>query len=242
MYSSNNKFLQYLSHVKLQDNIADEFNEFSKNYTTDMVGCVPYYLELISCFTDNLPDNFNPKQILDLGCGNGNVSNRLIKKFPDAAFTLVDASQEMITLCQKHFKSFTITCVESYFQDFDFIDENYDLVVAGFSLHHCNSNEKQRLFNKIYRSLKQGGIFASSDLMISKDDPEHKILKEQWKAFVHLTFPDGEKWKWIMEHYNEFDNPDNFKDQLKWLKIAGFTTINFYPNENYWAHFQAIKN
>jgi len=227
--------------VKIKDNIAKEFNEFSKNYTNDMIGCVPYYLDLMSCFTENLPIGFSPKQILDLGCGNGNVTALLLKKFPDATYTLVDASQEMIALCQKQFQTYTINCVESYFQDFSFKEENYDLVVAGFSLHHCNSNEKRVLFRKIYSSLIKGGIFACSDLMIGKKDPEHAKLKAQWKLFVHKTFPNGMKWQWLMEHYNEFDKPDNFSNQKKWLKEAGFSNIKNTSRKNYWVHFQAIK-
>jgi ubiquinone/menaquinone biosynthesis C-methylase UbiE len=227
--------------VKIKDNIAEEFNEFSKNYTADMVGCVPYYLELMSCFTGDLPKDFKPRKILDLGCGNGNVTHRLIQKFPDAEYTLVDASQEMISLCQKEFKLYNLNCIQCYFNEFYFQEDNYDLVVAGFSLHHCNSVEKQELFKKIYGSLKKGGFFACSDLMLSKSNPKHSKLKEQWKSFVHLTFPDGEKWKWLMEHYSEFDKPDNFSDQKSWLKDAGFTKIIYSSFEDYWVHFQAIK-
>ncbi len=47
--------------MKIGKNIALEFNDFSKNYTNDMVGCVPNYLQLISSFVKYLPDNFNPK-------------------------------------------------------------------------------------------------------------------------------------------------------------------------------------
>ena len=206
-----------------------------------MVGCVPYYLELMSCFTTELPREFKARKILDLGCGNGNITNSLIQKFPDAEYTLVDASQEMISLCQKQFNLYDLICVQCYFQEFDFKEENYDLVVAGFSLHHCNAVEKQELFKKIYSSLKKGGIFACSDLMINKNDLEHSKIIENWKSFVHLTFPDGEKWQWLMEHYSEFDKPDNFSAQKTWLEEAGFSKINSSSHENYWVHFQAIK-
>lgn len=227
--------------MNIQDNIANEFNEFSKNYTSDMIGCVPYYLELVSCFTKNLPNEFYPQYILDLGCGNGNISEGILQKFPNAICTMVDASQEMIELCQKKFENYSVECVESYFQDFLFTEEKYDLVLAGFSLHHCDSKEKKALFKKIYASLKKKGTFACSDLMICKNNPEHSNLNERWKSFVHETFPDGKKWKWLMEHYNEFDKPDDLKDQLKWLEQTGFINIDVINYENYWAHFRAKK-
>jgi ubiquinone/menaquinone biosynthesis C-methylase UbiE len=228
--------------MKIKDNIADEFSEFSKNYTHDMIGCVPHYLKLMVCFTQALPKGFNPESILDLGCGNGNVTSKLLQAFPNAKYTLLDASQEMLNLCQQQFKNYRIEYTASYFQDYDFKANSYDLVVAGFSLHHCDSEEKKALFKKINRSLKKGGVFSCTDLMISKDNPEHPKLLEDWKIFVNSNFPDGEKWDWLQEHYNEFDKPDDYKDQIEWLKDAGFTSIEITTKKGYWMHLQAVKD
>ena len=154
--------------MKIKENIVLEFNDFSKNYTNDMIGCVPHYLQLISSFIKYLPKNFNPQSILDLGCGNGNVTAQLLSVFPNAQYTLVDASEEMLNLCKVRFKDYHIHCVASYFQDFEFNKNAYDFIVAGFSLHHCNSEDKKELFKKIYAALKPNGIFSCSDLMIDK--------------------------------------------------------------------------
>jgi len=135
--------------MKIKDTIANEFNEFSGNYTQDMMGCVPHYLFLLSSMTQELPPNFNPKAILDLGCGNGNVASNLLQIFPNAEYTLLDASLEMIALCKLRFKQFQVVYVASYFNDFSFTSETYDMVTAGFSLHHCDSAEKKQLFKEI---------------------------------------------------------------------------------------------
>ena len=65
--------------MEIKGNIAIEFDEFSKNYTTDMIGCVPHYLRLVESFIKYLPENFSPTSILDLGCGNGNITEKLIQ-------------------------------------------------------------------------------------------------------------------------------------------------------------------
>jgi len=228
--------------MKIKDNIADEFSEFSKNYTYDMIGCVPHYFELMSSFTKALPKEFNPKSILDLGCGNGNVTAKLLQVFPQAKYTLLDASQEMLNLCQQQFKDYKIAYIASYFKDYAFKANSYDLIVAGFSLHHCDSVEKKILFKKINRSLKKGGVFSCTDLMISKDNAEHPNLVKEWKSFVNNNFPDDEKWKWLQDHYNEFDKPDNYTDQIEWLKEAGFTTIEITFKKSYWMHLQTVKD
>lgn len=228
--------------MKTKGDIVSEFDEFSKNYTQDMINCVPHYITLLSGFIDHLPLNFHPKSILDLGCGNGNVTENLLKKFPDADHTLIDASQEMINLCQQRFKLHRIEYATSYFQDFEFKENHYDYIVAGFSLHHCNSEDKKDLFKKIHQSLTTDGIFSCSDLMINKNDINHTDLIKQWKKFVLNNYNDNEKWDWLMEHYSDFDKPDNYEDQFKWLKKAGFNSVKMFANETYWIQFQALKN
>lgn len=228
--------------MKIKDTIAEEFSEFSKNYTQDMIGCVPHYLTLMESFTKNLQENFYPKRILDLGCGNGNVTATLVKKFPDAEYTLLDASQEMLRLCKQQFKKQNVNYIESYFQDYTFQKGYFDLIVAGFSLHHCNSEEKRKLFNEIYYTLNTGGVFSCADLMLSKNNSHHPTLLKEWKAFVEANFPDGEKWKWLQEHYQEFDKPDDYQNQISWLKNAGFNTVEITTKKGYWIHLQAIKN
>lgn len=227
--------------MKTGETIAIEFNEFSKNYTTDMMGCVPHYVPLLSSFTQHFPDNFEANSILDLGSGNGNVTAQLLPYFPKAKFTLVDASAEMIKLCQGQFKAYDFRYANTYFKDFLFVEEEYDLIVAGFSLHHCDENEKRTLFKHLYSSLKKGGIFSCCDLMISKTNPDHVMLLSEWKKFVNANFPDGEKWAWLMEHYEAFDKPTDYAKQVAWLKNAGFNTVHFPFKEGYWMQLQAIK-
>ncbi len=222
-------------------NIALEFNNFSKNYTNDMIGCVPHYLQLVSSFVKHLPDNFNPKSILDLGCGNGNLTAQLVSYFPNATFTLVDASSEMIDLCRNQFSDYDFIYSNKYFKDFLFNAESYDLIVAGFSLHHCDNTEKQSIFKDINSSLIKGGIFSYSDLMINKNNPDHPMLLEQWNEFVNNNFPDGKKWTWIMEHYEAFDKPADYLVQIEWLKNAGFSDIQIPFKKDYWVYLQAVK-
>ena len=227
--------------MKIGETIAIEFNDFSKNYTNDMIGCVPHYLSLISSFTKYFPDNFNPKSILDLGSGNGNVTAQLIPSFPNATFTLVDASAEMINLCRSQFKDYDFIYDNKYFKDFLFKEKSYDLIAAGFSLHHCDENEKQSIFKNINTSLKKGGIFSYSDLMISKTNPDHPMLLEQWKEFVNTNFSDEKKWIWLMEHYEFFDKPTDYLVQIEWMRNSGFTNIQILFREDYWIHLQTVK-
>ena len=226
--------------MQTKDNLKHEFDAFAVNYTEDMTKCVPYYLKLMKAFSVGYPENFKAHRILDLGCGNGNVTAQLIALFPQAHYTLLDASSDMLELCKNRFNDYNIATVCSYFKDYLFPKDNFDLVVAGFSLHHCSSGEKQQLFNSIQRSLTANGILACSDLMIHNSNPDHPNLIAFWKSFVLKNYPDQEKWLWLMEHYQKFDTPDNYNDQIVWLKKDGFHLIDEEINDTYWVHFKMM--
>ncbi|NNF85377.1 MAG: class I SAM-dependent methyltransferase [Winogradskyella sp.] len=227
---------------RTQEDISKEFNVFSANYTEDMIKCVPYYITLLNAFSQDYPSGFSPQRILDLGCGNGNVTDQLVSVFPTAEYTLLDASEDMLKLCEERFKGFNISFVKSYFKDFSFSENNFDLIVAGFSLHHCEAVEKQLLFKNIYKSLVSGGVLAMSDLMINKNHQLHELVKTNWKQLVLSNYPDDEKWQWIMEHYAEFDRPDDLNDQIVWLETAGFKVHQTLKKEDYWVHLKVKKS
>ena len=227
--------------MKIRETLATEFDRFSNTYTEDMIRCVPHYLRLLSSIGDGLPEGFSAQKILDLGCGNGNVTALLLEKFPEAEYTLLDASPDMLELCRKRFSSKNITCVRSYFRDYTFPVDYFDLIAASFSLHHSDSEEKQWIFPLLHAALKQGGLFTCSDLMIDKNSPEHYGLVKDWEAFVNANHPDGEKWEWLAEHYEAYDRPDDYAHQRSWLLDAGFRGVAIGWRTGHWINFSAVK-
>ena len=109
--------------MKIKATLADEFDRFSDNYTEDIIRIVPHYLRLLSSHSKCLPDNFCAAKILDLGCGNGNVTALLLEKFPDAEYTLLDASPDMLAICRERFSGINMNCVRSYFRDYTFPED-----------------------------------------------------------------------------------------------------------------------
>lgn len=227
--------------MKIRETLAAEFDQFSDNYTEVMIRCVPHYLRLLSSLSESLPDDFTAETILDLGCGSGNATALLLKKFPDAEYTLLDASTDMLDLCRKRFPRKNMTYHRSYFREYTFPESYFDLVAAGFSLHHLDSSEKQRLFPLLYKALKKGGVLTCSDLMVKKNSAEHEQFIREWRAFINASYPDGEKWAWMEEHHDAYDRPDAYADQEAWLYTAGFRYVDAKWREGYWVNFIAGK-
>src|SRR3954471_13212754 len=71
------------------------FGAMVESYDSLIRRAVPRYDEMIDRLLAYMPAD--PKRILELGCGTGNLRVRLAERFPSAAITTVDASAEMIS-------------------------------------------------------------------------------------------------------------------------------------------------
>ena len=115
--------------------------------------------QLIKIFQNNktkLPDNFF--RAIDLGCGTGNFSVKILKKFSIENLELLDISQNMLKLSKKKIKR----SVKILNVDFDSFDDfgKFDLIYSNMSLHWSSNIEM--LLKKIFFKLKSNGIFIFS--------------------------------------------------------------------------------
>ena len=222
--------------------IGQVFDEIADGYTSLMEDMVPHYRELITAMLSYLPQGFTPGRILDLGCGNGNVTAMCRVLYPEATYHLVDASAEMIGRCKARFGSKGMTYEQQFFQAMELQPDTYDLMIAGFSFHHVPAGEKQQLFAALHPALTEQGVLTSADLFINKDDePYHSEVIEQWRVFSFSNGRTQEDWDWVMEHYADYDRPSAFMDQKEWLEEAGFSKVTLSWNDGAWGCFHAIK-
>ncbi len=222
--------------------IGQVFDEMSDKYTDIMDHMVPHYRKLIASMLECLPAGFKPLRILDLGCGNGNVSAVSMALFPGAHHHLVDASEEMIGLCKTRFEGRSISYEHNLFQNLEYIPGTYDLVLAGFSLHHLDAGGKRKFFTELFPGLTEIGVLACADLFINKESEEHRHLLNDWNSFAFASGKTQEDWDWVMDHYDAYDRPSAFNDQQKWLTKAGFVHVELSWNAGHWGCFHAYKN
>lgn len=214
--------------------IAAEFNSWLDEYTEKMVRIVPFYFELMEDLHTLIPKEFQPTSVLDLGAGNGNLSARLIKWFPNASHTLVDASEQMLAEAKSRFPDRDLLTETTMIQEVDFAQQAPDLVAASFSLHHLPHEDKKNTFKKIHAGMRQGGLFMYSDLMVNKDEREHAALISYWKDFVFEHSFEAE-WTDLMKHYELYDHPASERLQVQWLKEAGFSSVQAIRHDTCWV-------
>lgn len=207
--------------------INQVFDELHDDYTAKIMRWVPCYQNMVLDIAQYLPSFFKPKNILDLGCGNGITSQVLLKSFPEAHYTLVDASTEMITGCQGRFQNQThFQYHQAFFQDLALSNQSFNLIVACLSIHHLKEEEKHVFFQKMIPWLKPGGYFIYSDLMVDATDQlVHEDHLQRWQAMATQQGTNAEEWQFLMDHYEAYDFPTKMDRQIDWLKTAGLKNV-----------------
>ncbi len=115
-----------------------------------------------------------PKRIVDLGCGPGNTTARLLDRWPDACIVGIDSSSEMISEA----KEFEVPGrLEFRVQDLREWqpEEPVDVVLCCATLQWIPDHAS--LFPRLVESLTPGGTFAFQ-VPNNFDEPSHTLLHE----------------------------------------------------------------
>lgn len=160
-----------------------------------------------------LPDC--PKQVLDLGGGDGHLSALVLAARPGATATVLDFSPQMLSAaCQRFLGDARVS-----FRQHDLhaplpTMPAADLIVSGFSIHHLANRRKQRLYAECREHLAPRGLFANLDFAASASEIAHR-------SFRRAIRPD-----------DGWDDPEDIlapvESQLAWLRAAGFAAVDCY--------------
>jgi len=142
--------------------------------------------------TSKIYSNTDDKiKVLDIGAGNGMLSELILKYYPNAEITMFDFSKEMLQSAEAYFEengmsSNRIKYITGDFIMDDFPDEIYDLVISSYALHHIrNEDHLKKVFMKITNILDEDtGTFICVDMYLETGDlaRERQVQKalEKW--------------------------------------------------------------
>lgn len=100
----------------------------------------------------------SPKKIIDIGCGPGNSTENLYKRFPDADILGIDSSEDMLIKARKTYENLPMKFQRADVTSESGIEGKYDIVFSNACLHWIGNHEK--LIPKLFESVNEGGVFA----------------------------------------------------------------------------------
>lgn len=105
---------------------------------------------------NRIPDR-SPAQVVDLGCGPGNLTAELAARWPEAAVTGVDSSPAMIGAAREHEVAARLNFVLGDLRDWEWPSRT-DVVVCNVALQWVPDHEE--LLPRLVEQLSSGGTFA----------------------------------------------------------------------------------
>jgi len=118
----------------------------------------------IRLYKETISDvDLNGKNVLEIGCGRGGGSYFFAEYSTAKKVLGMDLSPANIKLCNKFYKLENVSFIEGNANKFEFKQEQFDVIV-NLESSHCYPS-KQDFFNRVKKTLKDGGTFAYADLI-----------------------------------------------------------------------------
>jgi len=158
----------------------DRFNRIAKIYEAKYMD-VASYAEGLDLFCEHL--GFTNANILELGCGPGNITQYLLNCCSEYKILGIDLAPNMIKLAE-------INCPTATFQIMDcrktsLLKRTFDAIVTGFCLPYLSRNEVKDLIHSANYLLESGGIIYLSTMEGHYSNSGIRISSSGDEVFVY---------------------------------------------------------
>lgn len=188
----------------------------------------------------------NPQatNLLDIGCGAGNYTLKMLSKISNLNCTLNDLSLPMLNKAKERVSNATVgqvATIQDDMRNLKLPDEQFDIVLAAATLHHLRDDaDWQAVFSNIYRMLKTGGSFWISDLITHDSEPLNRLFHQKYSDYLE-TLGGPEYRKKVLDYVAYEDTPRSVNFQTDLLKKVGFKQVEILHKNSYFAAFGGIK-
>lgn len=217
------------------------YDALADDYSRAVTRCVPRYNEMLSSLFSYLPNGFAPVRILELGCGSGNLTLELCRRFPGICIDAIDLSGELLKIARARTNTVAVNFLKEDFRCLDLSAASYDLVISSISIHHLKDDEKKVLFNRVLSWLSVGGILTFSDQFRGATDHVYRMHIRRWKNEAFAAGLEQPEWDSWMEHQQQHDHHATMVQHFKWLQDAGFDSVDCTWRYLLWATIYAHK-
>ncbi|AUT04142.1 SAM-dependent methyltransferase [Nostoc sp. CENA543] len=199
---------------------------------------LPRYDEMLDVITRCLPTT--SRYILELGCGTGEVSLKILERCPDAHIVALDYSPRMLQFAQDKIAAAGYaprwTGIQADFGDWAIhpekfnIGSEFDACVSSLAIHHLQDEMKLQVFQQISASLGQNGCFWNADPILPESPALAEIYqaaREEWtrQQGTDLAAIRAKVGTSNQQGYSSQDQLATLATHLQMLTQAGFKTV-----------------
>ncbi|HUZ59543.1 MAG TPA: class I SAM-dependent methyltransferase [Hanamia sp.] len=185
-----------------------------------------------------------PGNLLDIGCGAGNYTLKMLSKLPGMNCTLIDLSKPMLDRAYERVSkksSKEVKIIEGDIREIDLLPNHYDIMMAGAVLHHLREDaDWEYVFSKLFHALKKGGCLMISDLVTQDTEVLNNYIWEKYADYLEEIGGIEYKNK-VMAYIDKEDSPRSLNYQMDLMKEVGFKSVEILHKNKCFAAFCGIK-
>jgi tRNA (cmo5U34)-methyltransferase len=184
------------------------------------------------------------RHVLDVGCGAGNYTLKLLESLPNLDATLIDLSQPMLDRARERVSRVTagrITIIQADIREVQLQEGAFDIVLAAAVLHHLRTDQEWRdVFTALYRALRPSGSLWVFDLVESSIPAVGQLMRRRYGEY--LTGLKDEAYRdHVFAYVEKEDTPRTLLFQLDLLRQVGFSQVEVLHKNVCFAAFGAVK-
>lgn len=136
---------------------------------TRLLGMRPAYDEFVAQV-----ELFDGARVLEIGCGTGNITQRLKRARPGAQLTGMDPDPKALARAGRKFRNASgVRFDRGFAQELPYADESFDRVLSSMMLHHLDDDVKAAAVAEAFRVLRPGGSMHVVDMVGSHAASAH---------------------------------------------------------------------
>ncbi|MHB8532732.1 MAG: class I SAM-dependent methyltransferase [Solirubrobacteraceae bacterium] len=193
------------------------------------------------------------ERFLDVGAGDGAMSELLLRVHPEARAVLVDNSEPMLQRAEARLgpsEQGRWEAARGDLRDTSWCAAlpggRFDAAISSFAIHHLPAARKRALYAELFGLLAPGAMFVNLDFVLI-GGPLAGLFDEQMVAnAVALEHEHGgargaEQVEREILADDSDDRPDSAERQIEWLREAGFNDVELHFKWAEAAIFGAVK-
>lgn len=208
------------------------------NFDSGIRRLLPKYDEMLDVLVGCIASANN--RILELGCGTGELSLKVLERYPSATIVAVDYSPRMLDFARAKIESAGYaarwTGIELDFGEwannpnFSGLGDKFNACISSLAIHHLEDEMKLKLFQRIRQSLDAGGCFWNADPLLAESagiKDIYQAAREDWALSQGETLAQIRANVGTSVSYG-YSNPDRLATlsaQLEMLGSSGFETV-----------------
>lgn len=188
--------------------------------------------------------NPHAENLLDIGCGAGNYTLKMLSKIEGLNCTMIDLSQPMLDKAFERVSANTkgtIKIIQGDIREVSLPANHFDIILAGAVLHHLRDDQDwETTFFKLYSILKPGGCLMISDLVTQDTDIVNNYIWEKYGDYLENI--NGKEYRnKVLDYVAKEDSPRSLNYQLDLMKKTGFRHTEILHKNTCFAAYGGIK-